>query len=69
MRWSPVLLALALLALAPRPAHALYIDPTIGSTVLQVLAAAVLGALYATRQSWHRVRASARRLWRRLTGR
>lgn len=50
--------------LAPRPAAA-YLDPLSGSIVVQVLAAAALGAAVGVRRSWQ----SILRVVRKLTGR
>ncbi len=47
-------LALALLAVFSRPAHA-YIDPSTGSYVLQILVAGFLGAMFALKVFWHRI--------------
>lgn len=50
--------------LAPRPAAA-YIDPLSGSIVVQVIAAAALGAAVGVRRSWQTIL----RVVRKLTGR
>ena len=40
---------------APPPAHA-YLDPGTGSYIFQLVAAALLGGMFALKLSWHRVR-------------
>lgn len=51
--------AVALL-LSPREAHA-YIDPGVGSFMLQALIAAVAGGLLATRRRWRQLKGLFRR--------
>lgn len=50
------LLLVCLLVLAPASAHA-YIDPGTGSFVIQGIIAAVVGAGFAIKMFWHRIKA------------
>lgn len=49
-------LGLLFLVLTPHPAHA-YIDPATGSYVLQLILGTLLGALYAVKMYWSRIKA------------
>lgn len=50
-----IALALAALALGARPAHA-YLDPGSGSFIYQILIASVLGAGFAIRMYWRKLK-------------
>lgn len=56
-----LLLALSVLLIEARPAHA-YIDPGTGSYIFQVLIAGFVGAAFAVRVFWRRIRAFFGRL-------
>jgi hypothetical protein len=45
----------------PRPAEALYLDPTTGSMVLQVMVGGLLAVVATTRLYWTRLRSLFRR--------
>jgi hydrogenase-4 membrane subunit HyfE len=49
--FNMVLLIVAILVVAPQPAHA-YIDPGSGSYVLQVALASLFGFLFVLKSSW-----------------
>jgi hypothetical protein len=53
--WVHASIAVLTLLLAPRDAHA-YLDPGTGSYVLQMIIAGVLGAAFAIKMSWFRIR-------------
>jgi len=54
MKTSIIILVLILFAASVRPAHA-YLDPGTGSYILQVLAAGVLGGLFAVKTFWRQI--------------
>lgn len=53
--WVHASIAVLTLLLAPRDAQA-YLDPGTGSYVLQMIIAGVLGAAFAIKMSWFRIR-------------
>lgn len=53
--WVHASFAVIALLLLPRDAHA-YLDPGTGSYVLQMIIAGVLGAAFAIKMSWFRIR-------------
>lgn len=53
--WVHASIAVITLLLLPRDAHA-YLDPGTGSYVLQMIIAGVLGAAFAIKMSWFRIR-------------
>jgi hypothetical protein len=61
---AKVMLVLALLLLAPSPAHA-YLDPGTGSYAVQLLIGSLLGGLFAIGLFWRRVVAFFKRLFKR----
>jgi hypothetical protein len=60
------LTVVALLFLSPTNAHA-YLDPGTGSYFLQILVAGLLGAMFAVKVFWHRLKAAAGNFFRRPT--
>ena len=54
MKTSIIIVALILFAASVRPAHA-YLDPGTGSYILQILAAGVLGGLFAVKTFWRQI--------------
>ena len=63
---APLAVGLALLAMAlfffPAQAHA-YLDPGTGSYFIQIALAAIVGALFAVRLFWGRIKAFFRKLF------
>jgi hypothetical protein len=60
---------LLVLSLVPRRTHgfaAAYIDPLSGSVLLQVLAAAVLGAMFTIKSLFARVQGFLRGMWLKI---
>ena len=51
---SILLISLLLLVFSTKPAHA-YLDPGTGSYILQILAAGVLGGLFAVKTFWRQI--------------
>jgi len=54
MKSSVIIVALLLFVTSVRPAHA-YLDPGTGSYILQILAAGVLGGLFAVKTFWRQI--------------
>lgn len=53
--WVPALVAVFAILILPVDAHA-YLDPGTGSYVLQMIIAGLLGAAFAVKMSWFRIK-------------
>jgi hypothetical protein len=66
-KWILLLMAVALICIAPpRNVHA-YIDPGTGNYLLQILLAAMFGALFALKIFWSKIKGSLNAVRRRVT--
>jgi len=67
LRKTLLVAALLVPSLMPLPAYA-YLDPGTGSVILQVVIAAVLGALFTLKLYWNRLRGWLRSLFESSSG-